>query len=135
MHTKLTQRFRNQNRRRESASLQAREGTPIADAPVQIDVIFGRVQRNKGTLFLHHLIKDRSEEYEAMDRKLKVVVVDTIIERITSKGGRFLQPSASDLGGFVELSMDGVRDRISTYFRNYRSRGASKSMANNANGQ
>ena len=89
---KVTQRFRNHNRKRESASEHGLRGTLIADAPRPNDVIFGRSQRSKGNELLHHLIKDRSEEYEALNRGMKAAVVDSIIYHIKRDEGRFLQP-------------------------------------------
>ena len=116
---KITQRIRNHKRQRETASRQARDGTPVADMPRPCDVIFGKHQRGQGNVFLHCLVKDRFEEYESLDRGMKVVIVDAIIERIKSEGGRFLQP-IPDTEGYVELSTDSIRGRLSTYFRNYR---------------
>ena len=124
---KMTQRFRNHIRRRESVSQQVSEGNLITDTPRSNDVILGRAQQSQGTAYLHRLIKEESEEYAAVDRGLKVVVVDGIMERIKNKGGRFLQPSTSDIGGYVELSADSIRDRIPIYFRNHRR--SSKNMA------
>ncbi|CAJ1932734.1 unnamed protein product [Cylindrotheca closterium] len=116
---KITQRFRNHNRRRESVFQLVRGGTRISDVPLPKDVVLGRAQKSQGNELLHGLIKDRSEDYDSLNRGMKVIVVDAIIERIKSEGGRFLQPTP-DLDGYVELSVDSTRDRVSTYFRNYR---------------
>ena len=70
-------------------------------------------------MLLHHLIRERSEEYEALNRGMKVVVLDGIIERIKSGGSRFLEPTL-DLEGYIELPTESTRDRIATYFRNQR---------------
>ena len=119
---KIGQRFRNHSRQRKSTFQQAQEGFLIADMPRSMDVLFGRThERTTGTALFHDLIKEKMEEYVAANRSTKVVVVDKVIERIQIQGGRFLQPSNSDPGRFVELSsIDSIRERISTYFRNYR---------------
>ena len=106
-------------RQRETASHSEQEGMFVAGTVLPSDVIFGRAQRSKGNDLLHLLIKERSEDYEALDRKKKVVIVDSIIESIKSEGGRFLQQTI-DNEGYVELSTDSTRERIATYFRNHR---------------
>ncbi|KAL3930106.1 MAG: hypothetical protein SGBAC_011907, partial [Bacillariaceae sp.] len=71
---KITQRFRNYNRRRVTVWQTVRGGVTIADLPLPNDVIFGRAQKSKGNELLHRLIKDRSEAYDSLSRGIKAVV-------------------------------------------------------------
>jgi hypothetical protein len=82
--SKITQAFRNHRRRQD----QSREGgtSPIQGDPIP-DVIFGKSQRSRGNDLLSRLIKDRAEEYDALDRGMKVKLVDAIVQRIKSEGG------------------------------------------------
>lgn len=117
IRAKLTQMFRNYKRRQESSRKTAPDGVPIREKPRLEDVIFGRFQRSGGNDLLHKLIKERSEEYDALDRGTKQPVVDAVILAIHQEGGRFLQPVSQ---GWLELTNDMAREKVSRYFRNYR---------------
>ncbi|CAJ1954052.1 unnamed protein product [Cylindrotheca closterium] len=129
---KVMQAFRNR-RRQSHFSRQKGVGTNptnncvlIQGEPRPNDVIFGRViQRNPGSELLHRLIKDHFEEYEALNRGVKIRLVETVMQIITDQGGRFLQP-ASEEGRWLEVPKESARERVSKYFRNHR-RGPSSS--------
>ena len=121
---KVMQTFRNRRRLDNPSSRQktkkcACSGTLIPDKPLPTDVIFGRAQRNPGTELLQRLIRDNSEEYESLDRGVKMRFVETIMFKFTSQGRRFLQ-QADGMDAWLELSHEDARERISKYFRNYR---------------
>mmetsp|Transcript_16310 Transcript_16310/g.39804 ORF Transcript_16310/g.39804 Transcript_16310/m.39804 type:complete len:562 (-) Transcript_16310:77-1762(-) len=115
---KITQIFRNY-RRSNSKHNKAKERAQISNNALPTDVVFGRMERNRGTNLLYCLIKDKFEEYEALDRGTKLTVVDSIINKMKAEGSRFLQPT-EDFCGYVELSDEMVRNRVSKYFRNHR---------------
>ncbi|CAJ1948891.1 unnamed protein product [Cylindrotheca closterium] len=119
---KVAQMFRNQKRaikRVSSRQMNVIDGTPIAGSPLPSDVVFGKSHNTRGKEYMHHQIRERSEEYNALDRGTKATVVVAVMETIKGKGGRFLQPIPySD--GFLEVSDEKARERISKYFRNYR---------------
>ena len=118
--TKIAQMFRNQKRAEARRNLI--DGTPIEDEPQEDDVIFGkRTHKNRGNDLMHNLIKERYAEYDALDRGKKVAVVNVIVDAIKGKGGRFLEPAPGESNnGYLEVSDDKARERISKYFRNYR---------------
>ncbi|KAL3942743.1 MAG: hypothetical protein SGBAC_003118 [Bacillariaceae sp.] len=109
---KVMQALRNLRRRLDVASKQkAIFGDLIEGEPLPNDVIFSRVQRrNQGTELLQRLIKEHSEEYESLDRGMKITVVESIVQRIQGLGGRFLQPSPEN-GGWHEITNEAVRER------------------------
>ncbi|CAJ1969512.1 unnamed protein product [Cylindrotheca closterium] len=113
---KITQMFRN-HRRRAGALIQG--GCLIADEPLPNDVVFGKTHRSRGSDLMHYLIKTRSDEYNSLDRGMKVQVVDAVLERIKGEGGRFLQ-TAPEHGGWLEVTTEMARIRVSKYFRNNR---------------
>jgi len=116
--SKITQAFRN-HRRRPDIGKQRAQASLIQGDPMPDDVIFGKSQRSRGNDLLNHLIRDRAEEYDALDRGLKMKVVDAIVQRIRSEGGRFLQPTP-EYGGYLEVPNEMARAKISKYFRNNR---------------
>ncbi|CAJ1969510.1 unnamed protein product [Cylindrotheca closterium] len=113
---KITQMFRN-HRRRVGALIQG--GCLIAGEPLPNDVVFGKTHRSRGSDLMHYLIKARSDEYNSLDRGMKVQVVDAVLERIKGEGGRFLQ-TAPEHGGWLEVTTEMARIRVSKYFRNNR---------------
>jgi len=122
VRTKVARMCRNQKRTlKRASSLQKNviDGTPITGDPLPYDVIFGKSQNTRGKEFLQHLIKERFDEYDALDRGTKATVVVAVLEAIKGKGGRFLQP-APDSSGFFEVSDEKAKERISKSFRNYR---------------
>jgi len=124
VRTKIAQMFRNY--KRASSRKNMIDGTPIEGGPLPDDVIFGKSQKNRGKDLMQQLIKERYEEYEALERGAKVIVVNSIVDAIKGKGGRFLQPTSGSVG-YLEVSDDKARERISKYFRNHRR--ASKNKA------
>lgn len=114
---KITQIFRNY--RRANSKLKTKERALISDGPLPNDVVFGRMERNRGTNVLYCLIKERFEEYEAMDHGMKLTVVDSVVNMLKGEGSRFLQPT-EDFRGYVELNDASVRTRVSKYFQNHR---------------
>jgi len=117
--TKIMQSFRNHRQRVERFKPKSQDGYLIDGEPSLEDVVFGRGPRSRGNELLVVLVKDRFEEYEAMDRGLKVHVVDAVMEKIAETGGRFLQ-TLPEAGGWVEVSHEAARERVSKYFRNLR---------------
>lgn len=117
--TRITQAFRNHRRQPNPSQQKEASGTPITGAPAPNDIVFGKTQKSRGRELLQHLIKDQSEDYDTLDRGMKVKVVDAIIARIQSEGGRFLLPK-SDGDGWLEVSNEVARTRIRKYFRNNR---------------
>lgn len=124
----VMQRFRNRRRLDNVASKQQvshhspKAGTLIADSPVPNDVIFSRASiRNPGTELFHRLIRNHFQEYESLDRGVKMRFVETaVMQVVMAQGGRFLQPSTEEPGRWLELSYDSARERISKSFRNHR---------------
>ncbi|CAJ1932780.1 unnamed protein product [Cylindrotheca closterium] len=89
----------------------------IIGEPMPEDVIFGRNQHSRGNELLHHLVKERFEEYESLDRGMKMSLVDSIAKTIRDEGGRFLGPESN---GWVELSIEQYRVKLSKYLTNHR---------------
>lgn len=119
---KIMQSFRNFRRRQEaSKKTKLLEGGPelLHCEPMPADVIFGRVQSNPGNDLLQRLIKEHGDEYDALDRGMKMRLVKTIIQAIKDKGGRFLQP-ATESGSWLELHHEATMEKVSKYFRNNR---------------
>ncbi|KAL3930107.1 MAG: hypothetical protein SGBAC_011908 [Bacillariaceae sp.] len=120
VRSKISQSFRNHKSKRDASSRKkVLTGTLITGEPLPTDVIFGRSQRSGGNDLLYLLIKERAHEYDALDRGKKQAVVDAVVQRIKGDGGRFLQPTG-DYGGWLELSNEASREKVSRYFRNYR---------------
>mmetsp|Transcript_17683 Transcript_17683/g.43592 ORF Transcript_17683/g.43592 Transcript_17683/m.43592 type:complete len:575 (-) Transcript_17683:176-1900(-) len=121
--TRITQAFRNHRRQPNTTQQKEASGTPITDTPGPNDIVFGigKTKKSRGRELLQHLIKEQSEDYDALDRGMKVKVVDAIIGRVQSEGGRFLLPKPGDNnGGWLEVSNEAARGRIRKYFRNNR---------------
>ncbi|CAJ1965481.1 unnamed protein product [Cylindrotheca closterium] len=116
LRKKIVQAFRNRRRRLDAFKNKA---TLISGEPLPPDVIFGRAPRNPGNELLQRLVKEHAEEYESLNRGLKLRVVEGIIKTIKDQGGRFLEP-APEKGRWVEVSVENARERTSTYFRNQR---------------
>ncbi|CAJ1965533.1 unnamed protein product [Cylindrotheca closterium] len=119
---KTMQTFRNRRRRQDACNKRKTNessGILITGAPLPVDVIFGRAQRNLGNDWLQHLIVENFEEYESLNRGVKMRLVERIMKTIKDQGGRFLE-QAPEKGRWVELPNDHARDRISKYFRNHR---------------
>lgn len=117
LRRKITQMFRNKKRaaiRRNSV-----DGSAISNEALPDDVVFGKAPRSPGKDRMLCLIKDRFEEYDALDRGQKRALVDEVIEAINATGGRFLLP-VSERGAYLEASKETSRERISKYFRNQR---------------
>jgi len=124
VRTRTAQQFRNLKRRQEAASRRKNNKTPmvgtcIAGEPRRHDVILGRNAKSGGNDLLQRLIKDRSKEYDALDRGTKRTLVDELVREIKERGGRFLQPVGPD-GGWLEISDESAKDRVSKRFRNHR---------------
>lgn len=121
VRSKITQMFRN-HRRRTDIMWQRHHhgGTVITEVPNTRDVVFGRGQKSEGTELLHHLIRDKADEYEALDRGMKAEVAGAIVQEIKSNGGRFLQPAPDDDDGWLEVSNEMARARVAKCFRNHR---------------
>ncbi|CAJ1965487.1 unnamed protein product [Cylindrotheca closterium] len=117
LRKKIMQAFRNRRRRLDAHSKET--AILIAGEPLPRDVIFGRARKNPGSELLQRLIKDNSQEYESLSRGVKMRLVESIMKTIKDQGGRFLE-EAAEKGRWVELPNDHARERISTYFRNYR---------------
>ncbi|CAJ1965489.1 unnamed protein product [Cylindrotheca closterium] len=118
LRKKIMQAFRNRRRRQDVSK---ETSILIAGEPLPRDVIFGRARKNPGSELLQRLIKDNSQEYESLSRGVKMRHVESIMQTLKDQGGRFLE-EAAEKGRWVELPNDTARERISTYFRNYRRR-------------
>jgi len=116
---KVMQMFRNLGRQRTTSMLEP-DGIPIADEPRPDDVVFGNLQRSRGSELLQQMISDRSKEYDDLDRGMKLKLVESVMERIKGQGGRFLQALPESAGEWMEVPNDDARKRISKYFRNKR---------------
>ncbi|CAJ1937798.1 unnamed protein product [Cylindrotheca closterium] len=116
---KVTQLFRNNRRRPEASRDRIHGGFIISDFPRPNDVVFGKGARSPGSELLQRLIKNRSHEYDSLDRGMKKDLVDSILHQIKEQGGRFLQPTEV-FGEFLAVTDDMARARISKYFRNNR---------------
>jgi len=115
--TKVTQIFRNYKRRLGTPRSTVTVPPSIVSEPMPDDVLFGRHQQSRGNELLHTLVKERFEKYESLDRGMKISVVDSIMQRIREEGGRFLEP---DSNGWVELSKEQARPKVSKCLSNYR---------------
>lgn len=116
LQQKIRQAFRNRRRRSDAYRETA---IPIVGKPLPTDVIFGRAQKNQGSELLQGLIAENFEKYESLTRGAKMRMVEGMIRTIKDQGGRFLEP-APEYGRFMELPHENARERVSTYFRNYR---------------
>ena len=118
---KIAQMFRNHRRRVDILWQRGHGGVLIPDEPLPNDVVFGKGHKSPGTDRLHHLLREKAEEYEALNRGMKAEVADAIIQEIKSHGGRFLQPAPEyNTGSWLEVSNDVARARVAKYFRNHR---------------
>ena len=117
--TRITQSFRNQRRRPDKPGEKEAAGTLISDVPTENDILLGNPVRSRGRELLQLLIKEQAEDYDALDRGMKVKVVDAIIQRIRSEGGRFLL-ATPDHDGWLEVSNETARARVRKSFRNKR---------------
>ena len=123
--TRIGQAFRNQRRQTDGAQGKEAPGTRISDTPGQNDIVLGSsAQKSRGRELLQRLIKDEAEDYDSLDRGMKVKVIDAIIQRIQSEGGRFLLPAPNN-DGWLEVPNEEARGRVRKYFRNNR-RGSRK---------
>ena len=119
LRKKIMQSFRNRRKLNTSSSVTTAPGTLIQGGPQQNDVLFGRTKQTRGTKMLQILIENHFEQYESLDRGVKMKLVEQIMYNLTSQGGRFLQP-AKEPGNWLQVSHDEARERISKTFRNYR---------------
>lgn len=98
--------------------------------PLSTDVLMGRgwhQQEHPGNLELARIVDDRREEYK-MARKLHKTNLNwTIVEMIRASGGRFLERSTSSAKGWIEVSDDNARDKVSKCFRTTTKRSTSNS--------
>ncbi|KAL3933087.1 MAG: hypothetical protein SGBAC_010549 [Bacillariaceae sp.] len=115
---KVAQMFRNLGRK-PTTDIAILNGTLITDEPRSDDVVFGSRQRSRGSELLQQIISDRSKEYDALDRGMKLKVVTAVVQRVQGQGGRFLQETPGS-DGWLEVSNVDACTRISKYFRNKR---------------
>jgi hypothetical protein len=108
------------------ATRMKQETTGTADiiiiVPGPNDVLMGRgkiIEENQGNLRLRHLIATHGELYGNACKFEKTVVAQGIMGMIKDQRGRFLK---KDPKGWMEVSDEMARDKISHAFRNKRGR-------------
>ena len=105
---------------------QEEEGVEHVLVPQRFDVLFGRGKRiptHTGNLRAGHLVEMHREEYEAVGRVEKTRIAEKIVQMVKESNGRFLK---QDGCGWLEVSDEAARDKVSHFFRRLRSVATSK---------
>ena len=93
------------------------------EAPTTHDVLFGRgknTREHSGNLRCNLLIEMYAEQYESANKVQKTVIAERIVAMVHESLGRFLKQEANK--GWVEVSDDAAREKISHFFRFQRSK-------------
>lgn len=88
--------------------------------PSQFDVLLGRgkpLQKYSGNINYHYVIGGYHDHYEEASKQEKTELAMTIVNKIHSRGGRFLK---QDDGGWLEIPNEAARSKVSHTFRNHR---------------
>lgn len=90
--------------------------------PAPFDVIMGRGrrgQRSTGNQHYRHLLVTYRSKYESANNFEKTLVAELVLKIMKERGCRFLKKS-SETPGWVEVTDDVAREKISHAFRNLR---------------
>eukprot|EP00934_Nitzschia_sp_Nitz4_P005604 Nitzschia sp. Nitz4//scaffold44_size153857//42605//46236//NITZ4_002709-RA/size153857-augustus-gene-0.2-mRNA-1//1//CDS//3329552121//5594//frame0 len=90
--------------------------------PRRFDVLFGRGERTRGhtgNLRAAHLVEMHRSEYEEAQRMGKTEIAEKIVDMIHDSYGRFMRWDAK---GWVEVSHEAAREKVSHFFRHLRSK-------------
>jgi len=96
---------------------------PSVYGPTKNDVLFGRgkVKEHPGNVYLHQLLGEKQDRYEAAERWEKTVIAEEIVSIIRERGGRFLKQGKSQQ--WVEVDAETAREKVSHTFRSRRLKG------------
>jgi hypothetical protein len=104
----------------ESSSSSSRDRIARGMIPRRFDVLFGRggtIAEHTGNLRAYHIVEMNRERYEKAGKFEKTQIADRVVHLIHTSYGRFLR---KELGGWVEVSRDEAREKISHCFRRLR---------------
>jgi len=95
----------------------------IVECPQSADVVFrkGRLRYicNPGNMYYRELIMATNEQHAGAGRKEKGKITWTIVDKIESKGGRFLEWSIDREMWFVLKDRKIIREKIASAFKQY----------------
>jgi hypothetical protein len=109
--------------RRSQEEEESAAGTKGVNIPRRFDVLFGRGKNSRehsGNLRCNLLIDMHSDQYENANKAQKTVIAERIVAMVHESLGRFLKQEAQK--GWVEVSDEVAREKISHLFRFHRSR-------------
>ena len=95
--------------------------------PRRFDVVFGRGRGNRdrtGNLRAAHLVEMHSSKYEQANKHKKTEIAERIVTIIHESYGRFLKWQTE---GYVEVSHETAREKVSHMFRHFRAKQQSNS--------
>ncbi len=90
--------------------------------PLRFDVLFGRgknTREHTGNLRALHLCEMVRPQYEAASKFEKTAIAERIVHAIRDSHGRFLKWEED---GWVEVDTETAREKISHFFRHYRTK-------------
>jgi hypothetical protein len=89
--------------------------------PSRYDVLLGRgkfFQEHTGNLRYRDVVENHRERYEKASKAEKTLVAKELVHIVNGYGGRFLKQG--DHQGWIEVTVDTARDKVSHSFRNRR---------------
>jgi hypothetical protein len=89
--------------------------------PSRYDVLLGRgkfFQEHTGNLRYRDVVENHRERYEKASKAKKTQVAKELVQIVNNYGGRFLKQG--DHQGWIEVTVDIARDKVSHSFRNRR---------------
>jgi hypothetical protein len=104
----------------ESSSSVSRDRIATGMIPRRFDVLFGRgttIAEHTGNLRAFHIVEMNRGRYELAGKFEKTQIADRVVHLIHIAYGRFLRKTP---GGWVEVSRDEAREKISHCFRRLR---------------
>ncbi|CAJ1932760.1 unnamed protein product [Cylindrotheca closterium] len=87
--------------------------------PYDVLYDYGRTVKHEGNELVRALIREQSVAYDAGSNMGKREVIEDVIRNVEDKGGRFLKMDEAS-GGYIELTKNRIRSKVSQMFRNYR---------------
>jgi hypothetical protein len=104
----------------ESSSSSSRDRIATGMIPRRFDVLFGRgasISEHTGNLRAFHIVEMNRSRYELAGKFEKTQIADRVVHSIHTAYGRFLRKEPC---GWVEVSRDEAREKISHCFRRLR---------------
>jgi hypothetical protein len=102
-------------------ALEKRQPDGRIDIPLSTDIVLGRgrpYQEFPGNVHLAILIDQHRNIYQSIDRLNKTALSTEIVKLVNATGGRFLKKCEDEvIGGWIEVSDDVARDKVSHGFR------------------